>query len=206
MALDAAHQVGVFASGAHRIIDRDAVRTIELGVIVAFQPAHHVGGDEGQHAGGGGLHGIFAEAGEGQHRGSALVDDGGHAGMHTHGIGVEPEAPADIAIDVGVRVYKAGQDQLAADIDRLLRWTRQVLAHRRDSTVAHGDIQHAVETLGRIDDSAAPQQKIVWRGLHDIHDGSLAGPIRILLVRRHRDKGRWRHAVCMTTGRTGREP
>jgi hypothetical protein len=105
---------------------------------------------------------------------------------------------------VGVGVYKAGQHQLAADIDLLLRRTRQALAHGSDATVAHGDIQNAVEALRRIDDPATPKQKIVWRGL-DIHDGPLVSPRCIVLVRRHRDKSRdRRHAVCMLSWQSRR--
>ena len=63
-----------------------------------------------------------------------------------------------------------------------------------------------VEALRRINDPATPKQKIVWRGLHDIHVGSLAGPTCIVLVRRHPDKGRdQRHAVCMPSCQTGRK-
>ena len=91
--------------------------------------------------------------------------------MDAHGIGVEPEAAADIAIDVGVGVDQAGQHQLAAHIDRLRRGARQVLAHRRDAAAAHGDIEDTVEALGWIDDAAASQEEVVGLGLHDIHGG-----------------------------------
>ena len=188
MALDAAHQVGVVARRAHGVVDRDAVGPVELGVVVAFQAAHHVGRDEREHASRGGLGDIFAEAGEGQHRRSALVDHGGHAGMDANGVGVEAEPAADIAIDVGVGIDQAGQHQLAAHVDRLLGWTGQALADRGDAAVSHGDIEDAVEALGRIDDAAAPKQQVEWRGLYEIHVGTLAG-WRILLTARRRDQG-----------------
>ena len=172
MALHAAHQVGVLAGRAHRVVDGDAVGTVELGVVVALQPAHHVGGDEGEHAGGGGLGDIFAEAGEGQHRGSALVDHRGHAGMDADGIGVEAEAAADIAIDMGV-ACRSGRAAPAcrATSTVSVAGARQVLADRGDAAVAHGDIEDPVEALGRIDDAAAPQEEVVGLGLHDIHGG-----------------------------------
>ena len=171
MALHAAHQVGIVAGGAHRVVDGDAVGAVELGVVVALQPAHHVGRDEGQHAGAGGLDHELAEAGEGQHRGPALVDHGGHAGMHADCIGIEAEAAADIAIDVGVGVDQAGQHQPAADVDRLPGGARQVLANRGDAAITHSDVEQAVQALGRIDHPAAAQEEVVGLGWHDIHGG-----------------------------------
>ena len=173
VALHAAHQVGVLAPGAYRVVHRNAVRPIELGVVVPFQASHHVGGDEGEHAGDGGLHGIFAKARKGQYRRAALVDDRGHARVDADGIGIEPKPAADVAINVRVGVDQAGQHQLAPHIDRFLRRRRQVSAHRRNPAIAHGDIEDTVEALRRIDDAAASKQEVVWRGLHDIHGVSL---------------------------------
>ena len=167
MALHAAHEVGILAAGAHRVVDGDAVGTIEFGIVVAFEAAHHVGRDEGQHAGRRGFHREFAEAREGQHRRTALVDHGGDAGMHAHHVGIEAEAAADVAIDMGVGVDQAGQHQLAAHVGRFAGRSRQILADVGDAAAAHGDIHDAVEALGRIDDAAASQDEIVGCGLHD---------------------------------------
>ena len=57
----------------------------------------------------------------------------------------------------------------------LLRRPGQVLGDRGDAAIAHGDIEKAVEALGRIDDAAAAQHEVVGRGLHDIHGGSPRG-------------------------------
>src|SRR5262245_24682455 len=95
--------------------------------------------------------------------------------MDAHGVRVEAEAAADVAIDVSVGVDQAGQHQLAADVDRLADGAREAPAHRGNPTIAHRHIENAVETLRRIDDAAAPKQQIERRGLHDIHVGALAG-------------------------------
>jgi hypothetical protein len=171
MALHATHQVGVFLGDPDRVVDRDAVRTVELRVIMSLEAAHHVGRDEGQHARGGGLHGELAEAREGQDRWAALVDHGGDAGVDAHHVGIEAEPAADVAIDVGVGVDHAGQHQLAAHVGGRARRSWQVLAHGGDFAAAHGDIHDAIEALGRIDDAAASQDEIVGCGLH----GSLLG-------------------------------
>ena len=118
MALHAAHQVGVLARRPHRVVDGDAVGTIELGVIVALEAAHHVGRDEGEHAARGGLDDELAETREGQHRRPALVDQRRHARVDADHVGVEAEAAADVAIDVRVRVDHARQHELAAHVDR----------------------------------------------------------------------------------------
>ena len=95
---------------------------------------------------------------------------------------------------MGVGVDQAGQHQLAAHIDRLLRRARQALADRGDPAISHGDIEDAVEALGRIDNAAATKQQIERRRLDDIHVGTLAG-WRILLTGRRRDKSPMAPAV-----------
>jgi hypothetical protein len=157
--------------------------------------------DEGKHAAGRGLDDVFAKTGKGQHRGPALVDHGGHAGMNADGVGVEAEAAADVAIDVGVGVDQAGQHQFAPDVDRLPGGTREVPAYCRDPAFAHCHIENAVETLRRIDDAASPKQQIERRGLHDVHVGALAGLWRILLAGRRPDKGSVRRQSVATNGR-----
>jgi hypothetical protein len=167
-----AHQVGVLAGHPHRVVDGDAVWPIEFRVVVPFQAAHHVGGDEGEHPTGRRLGDIFAEPGESEHRRAALVDQRCHARLHAHHVGVEPETAGDVTVHMGVRVDQAGQYELAANVDRPPCRSGQGLAYGNDTAITHRHVEEIVEVLGRVDDAAASQHEVVWGGLHEIHGGS----------------------------------
>ncbi len=130
---------------------------------MAFEAADQIGRQEGVDAGLGCLGDEVAEARQ-RHAGrAALIDHRGDAGLHADQIGVHAEAAADVAIDVGVGVDHARDDDAAADVDGLLGARRQddVLLHGGDLAVAHRDIHHAVDARSGIDDMAAAQQHVI---------------------------------------------
>src|SRR5262249_665726 len=90
--------------------------------------------------------------------------------LDAHHIGVETEAPGDIAVDVGVGVDHAGQHQLAARVDHLLGGRRNdALADLRNLAARDGDVHHAVDAGGRADHVSALQEDVVSGGcVHDL--------------------------------------
>ena len=162
MALDAADDIGVGLDGVDRRLDVDAVRAVEVRIKVSFEPADQIRRQERIDAG---LRRVGDEMPEARQRHagrSALIDHRGDAGMHADQVGIEAEAAADIAIDMGVGVDHAGKDDAPAQVDRLFGARRQnVLLHGGDLAVAHRDIHHAVHARGRADHMAAAQQQVI---------------------------------------------
>ena len=146
----------------HRRIDVDAVRAVEGRIEMPFEAAHEIGRQEGVDPRLRRLRDEMAEARQ-RHAGrAALVDHRGDAGMHADHVRVHAEPPADVTVDVGVRVDHARKHQPSANVDDLLGAGRQdVLLHGGDLAVADGDVHHAVDFgRGANDVSTAKQQVI----------------------------------------------
>ena len=119
---------------------------------MAFQAAGHIGRDEGQDTVVGWLRNGMPKPGKGHAAGAVPIDQGRHAGLHADYVGVEPEAAAVMLIDMGMRVDHAGYHQAIADVDGLGRGIRQdILLHRSDPTVGHGDVHHPIDAHRRVD-------------------------------------------------------
>ena len=165
MRLDPAHDVLVRLRRRHGRGDVHALRAVELRIIMAFQPAHDIGGNEGQRARPGGLGDEMTEARQ-RHAGrAALIDHRGHAGMHADHVGVEAEAARHILVDLPMGVDHAGNDELAGDVDDLrARAGDDMVGDSGDLAAANADILDPVDARVRADHPAAAQDDIEFRG------------------------------------------
>jgi hypothetical protein len=121
MRLYALDEIAVRFGGGDGRRHIDAARRIERRIIMAFEAADEVGGNERVAAACGLLGDEVAKAWK-RHRGStALVDQCRHAAFDAYHVRFEAEAPGDIAIDVRMGVDHPRQDQLTADINDLVR-------------------------------------------------------------------------------------
>jgi len=109
MCLDPLDQIAVGERGLDRAVDIDAVRAVQLGVIVSFHAADQIGRQKRIDAACGRLDDIAAEGREGHQAGAALIDQRRDAGSHADQIGVEPEAAGHVAKHMRVRIDQPGQ-------------------------------------------------------------------------------------------------
>ena len=154
--------IEVGLGGVDRRLDVDAVRAVEVRIEMTFETADQIGRQERIDAG---LRRVRDEMPEARQRHAgraALVDQRGDAGMDADQIGIQTEAAADIAIDMGVGVDHARQDDASAKVDRLLGARGQnVLLDGGDLAVADRDIHHAVDARCGADHVSAAQQHVI---------------------------------------------
>ena len=162
--LDAAHDVLVGIGRRHGRIDIDAGGAVQIGVVVALQPADQIGRQEGINLRRGRFDDEVAEARQGHAGRTALVDHGSDAGPHADHIRIKPEAAGDILIDMRVSIDQAGQNQFAGDVDHLcLRLTAGWFsATAADPAAAHGKVVDTVDLRRRTNNAAAAQQEIIF--------------------------------------------
>ncbi len=161
MRLDAADQIAVRIRRLDGRIDIDAIRAVEIRIIMTFQTAHEIGrqkrigarqrffGDE------------VPKARQGHAGRTALIHQGCHARPHADHVGVHTETSRDILIDMRVGIDQAGQHDLAGDVDDFAGAGRQdVGLDGCDLAAANGDILQPVHAGRRIDDPSATQQQV----------------------------------------------
>ena len=161
--LDALDDVAVGHGDPGGALHVDLLGPVERGVAMPLQPAHRVGGKEAEHPGLRGLDDELAEAGERHQARPALVDHRGDARPHPAEIGVEPELPGDVAVDMGVGVDQAGQHEAAAHVDHPFRPLDPRL-DRGDAPARDPDIGLAVAPGRGVDHPPAPEDQVVASG------------------------------------------
>ena len=115
--------------------------------------------DERQHADRRGLDGVPAERPEVREAGGPGVDRGGHPAAQ---VGDRVQAVRAAVVPVAVQVDQAGQDEQARDVDAaVIGRGRHVHrpGDRRDPSVLDDDIEGAIETGRRIEDTAAVEDR-----------------------------------------------
>ena len=153
--LDPDDQVGVLA---HL---RGRGGRVHVGDVVFVSRDHAVPDDvdEGKDAGDRAVGDARLEVFEGAPPRAAAVDRGGDAGGELRVVG---EDRSRIAVMVGVQVDQAGRDVEVAHVQDAPRFDgRDVGRHARDAAARDGDVHHAVDVAGRVDDMAPLEQEIV---------------------------------------------
>src|SRR5882757_10810255 len=171
MRLDSANDVEIGLRRLHRGIDIDAIRTVELRIVMPLEPTDEIGRQERIDARLRWLRDKIPEARQ-RHAGrTALIDQGRHAGLHADHVRVHSEAAGDVLIDMRMRIDQPGQHQLAGDVDHLSGAGRQnVGLYGGDLAIADGDVPDPIDARGRADHAAAAQ-KLVESGA-DRHERS----------------------------------
>ena len=168
--LQAPHQVRIAACGLHGGRHVEAVRAIQLRVVVPLQAPHEVGRQEGQHARVRRLGDVAAKARQRDAARPALVDQRGHARVHAAQVGVQAESSGDAFVDVGMGVDQTRQHQLPATVDHLdvrSGGHRQVRSDRGHATRLDEHVEQAVPIAGRVDQVTALEQRCLHHGWPD---------------------------------------
>ena len=160
--LHALDDVSVLVDGAHRVVDVDAARTVELWVVVALQAADEVVGYERQHPARRRFGDEVAEAADGHAARPALVDQGRGRRPHPDHVRVESELAGDVLVDVRMGIDHSGDDELARDVDHL-RCTAggERRLDRADASGEKSDIEPSVAPRRGVDDGASPENRVV---------------------------------------------
>ena len=121
MNFDSLHNIAIFDRRFHGVFHVYLFGTVQRRIEMSFHAADQIGRNETHDTACRRLDDEFAKARDGHSTWTTLINQGRDTGPHPDPVGLEPKAPGDMAIDVGVGVDQSREHISAGNINHPLR-------------------------------------------------------------------------------------